>query len=383
MGGSGLADVAVVGGGLVGSCVAYELVRLGANVTLVERESAGQATAAGAGILSAATSRWGSAADHAFAVDCGRYYQNLLDALQSDGSGAGRYAVCGTLVVDGPGDLDDVREEEFAFLMGRDSEVEGAQSRLRRLSSEEAHEVSPILGEVGSALFDPVGARVDGWDLCCDVRRAAQNRGLRMVFATVTDLLLHAGRVQGVEAGGERLGADAVVLAAGAWTKDFEAILGFETGVAPMRGQICHLQYRADVTSPPGRPSIVGLRGHYLVQWPDGRVVAGATRESGSGFEPVLTESGQSEVMAEALRLAPALEAAEVREWRVGLRPASKDGMPLLGRVSSLPGCYLATGHGAGGLLMGPYSARLVAEGVLAQGDPIQLGRYSPDRFGV
>ena len=71
---------------------------------------------------------------------------------------------------------------------------------------------------------------------------------------------------------------------------------------------------------------------HYLVAWPDSRVVAGATRETGSGFAPHTTAAGVREVLVEALRVAPGLAAAEIREIRVGLRPFAADTLPCSAR---------------------------------------------------
>src|SRR5204862_33746 len=78
-------------------------------------------------------------------------------------------------------------------------------------------------------------------------------------------------------------------------------------------------------------PMISAFHHHYLVAWPDSRVVAGATRETGSGFAPHTTVSGVREVLGEALRVAPGLAGAEIREMRVGLRPLTADTLPVLG----------------------------------------------------
>ena len=116
-------------------------------------------------------------------------------------------------------------------------------------------------------------------------------------------------------------------------------------------------------------------------------MVAGATRESDSGFDPRMTAGGVREALDEALRVAPGLADATLQEVRVGLRPASPDGLPLLGRF---PGCerlYVATGHGASGLQLGPYSGALVADLALGQSSTPDMGvgldmePFAPARF--
>jgi D-amino-acid dehydrogenase len=120
---------------------------------------------------------------------------------------------------------------------------------------------------------------------------------------------------------------------------------------------------------------------HYLVAWPDSRVVAGATRETGSGFAPHTTAAGVREVLAEAVRVAPGLGPAEVREIRVGLRPFTADGLPVLGPVPGVRGAFLVTGHGPTGLTLGAYSGRVVARQMLGEPPGTDLEPYSIARF--
>jgi D-amino-acid dehydrogenase len=180
-------------------------------------------------------------------------------------------------------------------------------------------------------------------------------------------------------AGGEEHAAGWVVIAAGAWSAALGAPLGVRIPVAPQRGQICHLHLPDADTG--GWPVVGGLRDHYIVCWPGGRVVAGATRETGSGFHPQTTARGIVEVLGEALRVAPGLAAASLAEIRVGLRPASPDGRPMLGPVPGIAGLLVATGHGPSGLLLGPLSAKLVAEVVTRGAAAAELAPFDVARF--
>ena len=110
-------------------------------------------------------------------------------------------------------------------------------------------------------------------------------------------------------------------------------------------------------------------------------MVVGATRETGSGFQPHTSAAGVHEVLGEALRVAPGLAAAELREIRVGLRPASADGLPVLGGVPGVRGVYLATGHGPTGLQLGPYSGKLVAELMLGRAIATDIAAFDVSRF--
>jgi D-amino-acid dehydrogenase len=118
-----------------------------------------------------------------------------------------------------------------------------------------------------------------------------------------------------------------------------------------------------------------------MVPWPDQRIAVGATRETGSGFQPQATASGVHEVLAEALRVAPGLAAGAIQDIRVGLRPLTADTMPVLGSVSNMEGIFLATGHGPTGLTLGPYSGTVVAEMMLGQQPASDISAFHVSRF--
>jgi D-amino-acid dehydrogenase len=178
---------------------------------------------------------------------------------------------------------------------------------------------------------------------------------------------------------GRSYDAAAVVIAGGAWSRRLFDPLGIRLDVEPQRGQIIHLQLPDADTD---RWTIVNaFRGHYIVPWPGGRIVVGATREAGSGFDPRLTVAGVREVLGEALRVAPGLAAAGVHEMRVGLRPLSSDMAPVLGAVPGLEGAYLATGHGPSGLQLGPYSGKLVCDLLAGRRPEVDLAPFDVARF--
>jgi D-amino-acid dehydrogenase len=89
------------------------------------------------------------------------------------------------------------------------------------------------------------------------------------------------------------------------------------------------------------------------------------------------------EVLSEALRVAPGLASAEIREIRVGLRPFTAVTLPVLGPVPGVAGVFLVTGHGPTGLTLGPYSGKLVAGQMLGKDSEFDLAPFSVSRFGV
>ncbi len=196
--------------------------------------------------------------------------------------------------------------------------------------------------------------------------------------ANVEQLFVSSGAVTGVSIGSETMQAGAVVLAGGAWSSVWSQALGIQLPVTPQRGQIIHLRLPAFDTAQ--LPIVSAFRGHYMVPWDDHRMVVGATREF-VGFQPHTTAAGIREVLGEALRVAPGLDGAEVADIRVGLRPATSDSLPVLGPVPNVRNLYLAAGHGATGLTVGPYSGKVIADLILDKPPQVDLTAFSVTRF--
>ena len=118
-----------------------------------------------------------------------------------------------------------------------------------------------------------------------------------------------------------------------------------------------------------------------MLGFPESRIVVGATREDGVGYDYRVTAGGVRSVLDEGLRLAPGLRTASLLETRVGFRPVTEDRRPLLGALPDHPNVFVATGHAGYGLELGPYSGALVAELVMERAPGIDLAPFAPARF--
>lgn len=374
-----MTDVIVVGGGIVGSSVTYHLARAGEDVCLIDRSDAGRATAAGAGIVSPVTSTSHDDVWFDLAAEAARNYPDLDAAVRDTGAEATGYHPCDVMVVAANRDerptFDTARERIFDRQRRRGHPPD---DELYELAPTEAAERFPPLGEVHRALYYEGGARVDGRAFAGALRTAAAIEGAEIRDGDVERLEIGNSAVRGAVVDGETVTATDVVIAGGAWSTAFAAQLDVSIPVTPQRGQIAHL----DVDGETGAwPIVTAFHGHYLVPWSDGRVAAGATRESGSGFDPTTTVAGVQEVTSEALRVAPGLSDAGFSEIRVGLRPATADELPVLGPVPTVDGVHLATGHGPTGLTIGPYTGKLVAQRVRGETPDRSIEPYGLDRF--
>jgi D-amino-acid dehydrogenase len=367
----------VAGSGIVGAACAFEASGLGADVTLIDAGLPGQATAAGAGIICPWSTRLDDPAWYDFACAAAREYPPLVAGLADLGEADVSYRQVGALLItDGDGRPDQLSQEVRRIEARRAAAPEIGQ--VQALSGPEAQRLFPPLAPGSAAVYIAGAARVDGRRLAVALIRAAASRGTVIRTGQAT-LACRPGRAVGVVLDGELIEADAVVAATGAWTTAFLAPAGVPVAVTPQRGQIVHISLGSADTS---RWPVVlpAASGHYLLAFDDSRVVAGATRETGAGFDFRVTPAGLAEVLAQALAVAPGLGSGTYLETRVGFRPAGPDIRPLLGPVPGLDGLVVATGLGATGLTMGPLAGKVAARAALGLAPDIDLAPFSPVR---
>ena len=364
-----LCDVAIAGGGLVGLSATYELASRGAQVTVIDAGHPGRATDAGAGILAPDTYPGDETYWWEMARRAGEHYPLLLERLRGDGIGTedSGYARCGLLSVG-------LRESEDSwFAPFADRVTRRSGGRVREIIPDAASALFPPLGPVHRVLHYADAARIDGRGMAAALRQASERRGVRFVSGTVSGIRAAGGGGAAGGAGGgttprrahqvtidghEDLQCGALVVAGGAWSAELGELLGCPLPITPTKGQIVHLRTTQESD---GWPIVQPLLTHYLVPWPGGRVACGGTFEAGAGFSATVTAAGLHELLRECLVVAPGLADAEYLFTRVGLRPTSPDDRPVVGSVPGWGNVWAATGHGANGLLLGPYTAALLA----------------------
>ena len=361
--------IVVVGGGIVGASAAWHLALAGAETVLVDRADRGQATAAGAGIVSPGPSRHEAEAFYALAKPAVAYYPTLVAGLAEAGQGDTGYEVVGELYLS-------ENEQEAAELEGihdrilqrRDQHVPNI-GEVSWLDTQQVRELFPaVRPDIPRAIHIAGAARVDGAKMRDAMLGGAAGKGVRRGNGPAS-LIVEDGTVRGVTVGGERIEVDRVVLAAGAWTNELMAPLGVALPVAPQKGQIVHVTLGETDTS--RWPILAWFQDLYMLTFGPNRVVVGATRETGSGFDTRMTPGGVQKVLDIGLRVAPGLANGTLHEVRVGLRPFSDDGAPFLGPLPGHDNVIVATGHGPSGLTLGPYSGKVAAD--LARGEAVDL----------
>jgi D-amino-acid dehydrogenase len=372
------AEIVIVGGGLLGWSTAYRLAKSGRAVTVIDRDEPGAATLAGAGIIAPASSLSVGETYLTLAKVAVDYYHRLIPELAEDGETDTGYATPGLLFVARD-------EDEFARLpaardlvAARKAAGIGNAGEIELIDGAAAKERFPALADLPGAVWLSGAARVNGRRLRAALQRAAERHGAEVLLGDAR-LVREGDRITAVQVGAQRLAPEIVVIAGGAWSNALGEAIGVSIPLYPQRGQIVHLDLPGVKTG--DWPIISGFYTQYILTFPDNRVVAGATREHDSGYELRLTAGGIQSVLNEALRVAPGLENATIAEIRIGLRPFSPDGLPMLGNVSTLANVVLNTGHGPFGLTLGPVSGALIAGLVNGETPDIDLSPFRVERF--
>ncbi|HUR86378.1 MAG TPA: glycine oxidase ThiO [Solirubrobacteraceae bacterium] len=365
--------VVVIGGGAIGLAIAWRVAQRGTPVCLLERGELGAGTSrVAAGMLAPVTE-----ADPreltllALGLRSAREWPAFAAELQ-DASGADPgLRRCGALVVARNADEAAALERELALRLELGLPVERVlPSAARRLEPALAPTLRLALAVPGDHAADPRA-------LVLALVEAARRAGAQLrTGAAVRGIRVQRGRVAGVELdGGEVVAATQVVVAAGPWSATIEGLPeAARIPLRPVKGQIMRLR---DPEGPGLLQRIVRFEGGYLVPRGDGRYVLGATMEE-RGFDTTVTAGAIYELLRDAGELVPGVHELVVEETAAGLRPATPDNAPVLGRCEEVEGLVWATGHHRNGILLAPVTADLVA-GVL-DGVPAPEA-FAPGRF--
>ena len=413
-----MATALVVGGGGIGVASAYYLARDGWSVTLLDRGELGRGCSygnsclvvpshsepiPGPGVIGQAI-RWMARRDSPFYVhpslDPGRlrFFWEFRKHCNAHAAEAGFRALLGLsrasielyeeLLSDGATDffferrgLLEVFLSDAGLEQGRRAVAalteEGFDSRM--LTADEAVELEPALAPgIRGGLFTEGEAHGYSYGYLRSLAETTRKLGVRIETARgVETIRTEKGHARGVTLDdGERLDADIVVLAAGAWSGELAGSLGIDLPMQPAKG------YSATIDTFDGAPSLpILVKERRVIVTPlDGRVRFGGTLEL-MGFDSTVHGERYRAVIQggrDVLRVDPPLVNEE--PWS-GLRPVTPDGLPVISRAETVEGLIVATGHAMLGFTQSPITGKLVAELASEKAPSVPIDAFRLDRF--
>jgi len=372
---SRIADVIVIGGGIIGCSIALRLAQARLRVLVLERAEPGsEASSAAAGMLAPQGEMIEHEAFFELCVASRDLYPSFVAELEElSGLGVG-YRRDGTLLV--------AAEENHAREL---SAICQAQTRrgfnLQLLEPAEIHRQVPGLSpEIRSGLFVSGDHWVDNQQLMRALVESCGRLGVGFEAGrAVTKLNARSGRVESVEVSPGSMGAGSphsagsFILAAGCWSHELVAPLGMNLSLKPCRGQMTEFDAPAEL------PLVVRAGIHYLVPRAPQRIVVGTTAEY-AGFEKAVTGEGLRSILEGAMRIAPLLRDCRFRRAWAGLRPDTMDHLPILG-YGEVKNLIVATGHFRNGILLAPVTAQVISELLLTGSTSPPIEPYRPARF--
>jgi len=375
--------IVVIGGGVIGTSVAWHLAVAGAGeITLLERDRLGAGTT------------WHSAGNITWLAYNDRQILATLDAVKAVSEESGQdvgWLKTGRLVLA----RDQATLESFAG-SARLGEERGYGSQI--LTADEAAKHHPLLdpSAIAGAWLNGLSGRLDPAGLTAAYAGAARKRGVTIREAcAVTGITTNNDNVTGVETSEGTAPADTVVVCGGLWSRRVLACCGV---ALPQWGcehfyVIARVDPALDRTTPSfvsadylvyGREEVGGmLLGCFDV---DALTLDGDNGAPSDDFSFSLLEENWDKFApyAEgAATLFPALADAPISRFVNGPETFTPDGQPLIGRTGNIEGLYVASAMNSGGVTYSGYSGQLISDLVTEAEPRFDPGRYAPTRFGA
>ena len=365
-----LADVVVIGGGIIGLTIARALALRGvSDVCLIERGALGkEASFAAAGMLLPQAEA--DAGDDFFALACRSrdLYPSFAAALLEETGIDIELDITGTLYLA-------LTKHDLEEIENRYDWQTRAGLPVEILSAADARDLEPCISHstLGALRF-PKDVQVENRRLLNALANSVNKLGPTILTETNIDaLIVDMNRVKGVQTSRGVISCATAVIAAGTWSNSIQHTPQM-LSIEPVRGQMVCLEAKPQLT----RHVIYSPRG-YIVPRQDGRLLAGSTSEN-AGFAKHVTAGGISSILEHANEISPAVSGLPIIDTWAGLRPRSSDGLPVLGPCDEIDGLFYATGHYRNGILLAPLTGELISDAIVAGAASPLLVPFRPGR---
>ncbi|QBP40302.1 glycine oxidase ThiO [Paenisporosarcina antarctica] len=354
-------DAIVVGGGVIGGAIAYNLAKRGGKVLLLEKERlASKASGAAAGMLGAQAEMDGEGSLFQLARKSRAMFTQLAGEIKETSGIDIELINKGMLKVA----LNEQQQHEYKRVIAIQRQS-GEQADW--MTGEEVRRKEPVLSDaITGAMHLEKDGQVEATQLTLGFLKSAVARGVVIKeFVEVYYFQLSKGKVSGVVTNEGNFYSENVIVAGGAWSKKLLSKTGLQLDTYPVKGECFSVVSHSQILT-----TTVFSHGCYLVPKKWGRIIVGATVKPRTFCKKVTVE-GISILMEQAKKLMPSIVEAEWERAWAGIRPQTADGLPYLGEHPIYKGLFIATGHFRNGILLSPITGEVIAD--LVEGKPTSL----------
>lgn len=382
-------NVIIIGGGVIGTSIAFHLAKRGKYVLLIEKKDLA-AGASGSCDQQIILQSKNPGVHLKLALASAELYQEIAKELDHNieykNSG-------GMILIERP--------EEMQVMQDFVERQQQTGLQVEILQREDAVKLQPGLAEhIVGATYSPQDAEVNPMEVTFAFAKSAKKLGVEVLLETeVTGLIINGNIVEGVTTEKGKFYAETVINAAGAWAPEIGRMAGLNIPITPRRGQIAITEpcapflkrvmlsaqyivakfYPEILKNASSRARQLGV-GLALSQSKKGNILIGATREF-VGYDTSVTYDGMKEILKNAARLVPPLKELNIIRVMAGLRPYTPDGLPLIGWVNGLEGFLMAAGHEGDGIALSPVTGKVVSELICDGSTFVDMTPFDPNRF--
>ena len=375
-------DVVIIGAGVIGSAIAYQLTRAGFKVVLVDKgEPADETSGACDGLVFCQSKKPGIHLQ--MAIESKKIFDGLVGQLPFD------------MEYENTGGMVTIESEAEYLAMEQYVEQQRAGGLdVTLLDAKTAHEMEPALADsVVGAAYSPMDGQINPLTLNLGLAFGAKQLGATLLMREpVTAVLCDGGKVKGVKTDKRTISAPLVVNAAGIYAPEIAQMVGLHLPIKPRRGQllitapvpkmISTCMISASYIAAKFDPSLAAeaARAVSLEQTVTGSLLLGSTREF-VGYDRNTTAEGIARIAENASRVLPGLKKIQIVRAMAGLRPYTPDGLPILGFVDQVEGFVMAAGHEGDGIALCAITGALITQLINENKTAIPLDQFAVSRF--
>ncbi|HFI0119969.1 TPA: NAD(P)/FAD-dependent oxidoreductase [Streptococcus suis] len=362
-------QVIIIGGGIVGSTAAFYLSQdPSINLTLIEH-GVGTATRAAAGIICPWMAQKKNKDWYKLTSEGAVFYRKLVADLEAAGASDIPFKQTGTIGLKSKHELLD-KIQKIAEERRVDTPTIG---QITTLQGAEITDYLPPLKPDFYGIHLEGGGRIDGGRLIDILQEEVLKNGGARLQGQAKMLDEHT-----VELDGQKLSADQIILAVGAWLPHILEPLGYQVDVRPQKGQLLELDTEYDTSN---WPVCMPYGQIDILPFEDGKIIVGATHEDNMGYDLTLDPEKIQAMQEKAADFMPDLANYPVARTRIGTRAYTSNYAPFYGTIDDMKNVWVASGLGSSGLTNGPFIGWQIAQEILEKDTNFDRSAYSPNNY--